>query len=134
MIQTHPQAGAKILSGSTHPLLQLAEQIALSHHRRWDGGGYPPGPAGEQIPIAARIVAVVDVFDALTHRRPYKPAWPIEAAVAELRRQRGGQFDPQVVDAFLELLDEDGLSNAASRPAPLRVEWLSDTERLAAVR
>jgi putative two-component system response regulator len=75
----------------------------LTHHERWDGTGYPGRIAGEEIPLAGRIVAVADVFDALTHERPYKGAWPIERAVGEVVGQRGRQFDPQVVDAFATL-------------------------------
>ena len=116
VMQTHTAVGAKILSGSTHPLLQLAEQIALTHHEHWDGNGYTPGVAGETIPLVGRIVAVADVFDALTHARPYKPAWSVEDAVEEIRRQRGYHFDPKVVDAFLELLQEDGLLAPALVP------------------
>ena len=108
-IRNHTSVGARILSGSRFPLLQLAEQIAQSHHEHWDGSGYTPGVGGEAIPLASRIVAVADVFDALTHARPYKPAWPVEDAIAEISRQRGRQFDPRVVDVFLELLEEDGL-------------------------
>lgn len=107
-IKGHTSVGARILSGSRHPLMQLAEQIARTHHEHWDGRGYSPGLGGEDIPIAARIVAVADVFDALTHARPYKRAWTVEEAVAEIQEQRGRQFDPKVVDAFLELLCEDG--------------------------
>lgn len=109
LIKGHTQVGARILSGSRHPLLQLAEQIALTHHEHWDGSGYSPTFSGEDIPLVSRIVAVADVFDALTHARPYKKAWPVAEAVAEIRRQRGRQFDPRVVDAFVELLTEDGL-------------------------
>jgi putative two-component system response regulator len=118
VMRSHVQVGARILSGSNHPLLQLAEQIALTHHERWDGSGYTPGLAGEQIPLAARIVAIVDVFDALTHARPYKPAWRIEDAVREIEQQRGRQFDPAVVDAFLSLLEEDGLLTRPASGAP----------------
>jgi len=103
VIKTHTTTGAKILSGSSSPLLQLAEAIALTHHERWDGNGYPVGLAGETIPLAGRIVAVADVFDALTHMRPYKPVWPVEEAVAEIQRSSGRQFDPRVVEAFLTL-------------------------------
>jgi putative two-component system response regulator len=113
-IKTHTQVGARILSGSSHPLLQLAEQIALTHHEHWDGTGYTPGVKGEAIPLVSRIVAVADVFDALTHARPYKPAWPVEEAVAEIERQRGRQFDPRVVDAFVEMLEEDGTLRRAA--------------------
>lgn len=109
-IRAHTTIGARILSGSRHPLMQLAEQIARTHHEHWDGRGYSPGVSGENIPIAARIVAVADVFDALTHARPYKEAWPIEDAVAEIQRQRGRQFDPQVVDAFVALVSDEGIT------------------------
>lgn len=100
-IKTHAELGARILSGSSYPLLQVAEQIALAHHERFDGTGYPYGLAGEGIPLVARIVALADVFDALTHERPYKQAWPIEKAVEEMRRGRGTHFDPELLDLFL---------------------------------
>jgi putative two-component system response regulator len=103
VIKTHTRIGAEILAGSRSPLLRLAERIALAHHERWDGRGYPSGLCGEQIPIAGRIVAVADVFDALTHERPYKQAWPVEKAVGEILSQVGQQFDPCVVDAFSTL-------------------------------
>jgi PAS domain S-box-containing protein len=123
LMKTHTVHGATILAGSSSDVLQLAEQIALYHHERWDGTGYPNRLAGEQIPIAARIVGLADVFDALTHRRPYKPAWPIEDALAEIHRGRGTQFDPAIVDAF-DALDEDmvvalTLDHPRSRPAPI---------------
>jgi putative two-component system response regulator len=103
VIRTHTTIGAQLLSGSQAPLLQRAEEIALTHHERWDGSGYPNGLAGDRIPIAGRIVSVVDVFDALTHDRPYKDAWPIGEAVEEILRQAGRQFDPAVVEAFQRL-------------------------------
>ncbi|MFC6663511.1 HD-GYP domain-containing protein [Deinococcus multiflagellatus] len=78
----------------------MAEEIARTHHERWDGAGYPHGLRGTQIPLSGRIVAVADVFDALTSERPYKRAWSREAAVAEIRAQAGRQFDPRVVAAF----------------------------------
>jgi PAS domain S-box-containing protein len=102
-VKTHARAGAAILSGSDSQVLRLAEEIAAAHHEWWDGNGYPHGLARQEIPPAARLVAVVDVFDALTHERPYKPAWPIEEALAEMRRLRGRQFDPTVLDAFEHL-------------------------------
>jgi putative two-component system response regulator len=77
--------------------------IAASHHERWDGTGYPAGLAGKAIPRVGRIVAVADVFDALIHDRPYKPAWPVEQAIAEIERAAGSQFDPAVVAAFLAM-------------------------------
>src|SRR5262249_19765182 len=93
LVKTHTTIGPRILSGSKFPILQLAEEIALNHHERWDGEGYA-GIAGDAIPLAGRIVAVADVFDALTQKRPYKAAWPVSEAVAELDRQRAKQFDP----------------------------------------
>ncbi len=102
----HTVIGAKILSGSTSSLLQLAEEIALHHHERWDGKGYI-GLVGEKIPLCGRIVAVADVFDALTHERPYKKAWPVAEAVAEIGAQSGRQFDERVVQAFLTLPHHD---------------------------
>ena len=100
VVRTHTVIGARLLSGSRSPILRMAEQVAWSHHERWDGNGYA-GMAGEDIPIAGRITTVADVFDALTHERPYKDAWPIDQAVEEILRQRGTQFDPDAVDAFL---------------------------------
>jgi CHASE2 domain-containing sensor protein len=105
-MQTHTTIGASILAGSPSSLVQLAETIALTHHERWDGSGYPQGLAGEEIPLAGRICAVCDVFDALLSPRPYKDAWPIEEVMAELERQRGSQFDPRLIDAFLPLAPE----------------------------
>lgn len=99
----HTVAGAAILAGGKHRLLQIAEAIALSHHEWWDGSGYPHGLARQDIPPEARIVAVADVFDALTHARPYKEAWPVIDAVMEIARYANKQFDPAVVDAFLRL-------------------------------
>ena len=95
----HAAIGARIVTGSRSRLLQLAEAVALTHHDRWDTGG-PGRPGGEAIPLAGRIVAVADVFDALTQERPYKAAWPLDEAAAEISRQSGQQFDPRVVSAF----------------------------------
>ncbi|RYF42894.1 MAG: HD domain-containing protein, partial [Cytophagaceae bacterium] len=103
VVKTHTSIGAAILARHHTPLLQLAAKIALTHHERWDGGGYPQGLVGEEIPIAGRIVAVADVFDALTHDRPYKKAWPVEVAVAEIENGAGTQFDPHIVQAFRHL-------------------------------
>jgi putative two-component system response regulator len=104
VVKTHTVIGARILSGGKFPLLRLAEEIAFSHHERWDGTGYA-AIGGTNIPLAGRIVAIADVFDALTQQRPYKPAWPIRDAIAEIDRQRGHQFDPGVVDAFLRVIE-----------------------------
>jgi putative two-component system response regulator len=101
--EKHTLIGANILSGSRFPILRLAEEIALTHHERWDGAGYPRGLCGEEIPICGRIVAVADVFDALTHRRAYKAAWRINDAIAEIWHQSGTKFDPSVVKAFLQI-------------------------------
>lgn len=103
VIKTHAAVGAHILSGGQSELLRLAEQIALTHHERWEGSGYPQGLAGTDIPLPGRLVAVVDVYDALTSPRPYKPAWPADRAVAYMRSQRGRHFDPEVLDVFLAL-------------------------------
>jgi HD-GYP domain-containing protein (c-di-GMP phosphodiesterase class II) len=102
-MKTHTTIGASILSGSRSELVQLAEQIALSHHERWDGSGYPQGLEGDQIPLAARICAVCDVFDALLSPRPYKNAWPLRDVIRELASLRGTHLDPALVDAFLPL-------------------------------
>src|SRR5215831_14686351 len=104
IVKTHTTIGARILSGGKFPLLRLAEEIAFTHHERWDGSGYA-GIRGTDIALAGRIVAVADVFDALTQQRPYKPAWPVAEAIAEIDRQRARQFDPDVVDAFLRVVE-----------------------------
>ena len=101
IISTHCAMGARILGDA--PGFELARQIALCHHEKWDGSGYPSGLKGEAIPLPARIVSVADVFDALAVERPYKKPWPIEAALAEIEKQAGRQFDSQVVQAFLEV-------------------------------
>jgi len=106
IVKTHTVIGARILSGSRFPILRLAEEIAFNHHERWDGDGYA-GISRDAIPLAGRIVAVVDVFDALTQKRPYKPAWTVDDAVAEIDRQRGCQFDPTLVDAFLKVIERE---------------------------
>ena len=103
LVKQHTVIGARILSGGKFPLLRLAEDIAYSHHERWDGDGYA-GLRKTDIPLAGRIVAVADVFDALTQQRPYKPAWPVGEAIAEIERQRERQFDPGVVEAFLRVM------------------------------
>lgn len=106
LMKSHTIIGARILSGSRFPLLQMAESIALTHHEKWDGTGYTPGMSGEAIPLEGRIVAVADVFDALTHERPYKRAWPVAEAVREIQNQAGRHFDPDVVAAFITLPHE----------------------------
>jgi putative two-component system response regulator len=104
LMKTHTEVGARILTGGRSILLQLAEIIALTHHERWDGTGYPNATAGRHIPVSGRIVAVADVYDSLTHERPYKRAWSHEEARAEIIEQSGRHFDPRVVAAFLEVV------------------------------
>ncbi|HTJ59089.1 MAG TPA: HD domain-containing phosphohydrolase [Devosiaceae bacterium] len=99
-MRRHVTIGARILERGSSELIRSAELIAQSHHERWDGNGYPDRLSGEDIPIEARIVAIADVFDALCSERPYKAAWPIEKAYAEILRGRGTQFDPACVAAF----------------------------------
>ena len=107
IMRTHATVGGRLLTGAKFAVLRLAEVVALTHHERWDGSGYPAGLAGVAIPLVGRIVAVADVFDALTHPRPYKPAWSVAEAVAEIRAQSGRHFDPAVVVAFLKCLKDD---------------------------
>ena len=106
IMKTHTSTGAEILSHSDTDLFQLAETIARTHHERWDGTGYPLGLRGSEIPLAGRICAICDVFDALSSRRPYKEAWPFDPVVAEIVRERGTHFDPVLVDAFLKNIPE----------------------------
>lgn len=115
--QHHTTIGAAMLSGTTFPLLQLAAEIAVTHHERWDGNGYPHGLSGAAIPMAGRVVAVADVFDALTHERPYKKAWPVGDALCEIRANRGSQFDPDVVDALFSLVSTDFMATSTHRTA-----------------
>ena len=106
MIKRHPVVGAEILKGSPSPILQVGARIALTHHERWDGSGYPQGLIGEEIPIAGRICAVADVFDALTTRRSYKDELPVEQARQLIRESSGQFFDPQVVEQLSQQFDE----------------------------
>jgi PAS domain S-box-containing protein len=108
VMHTHTTLGARLLFGSRSPTLQLAGVIAESHHEWWDGSGYPGGLIGADIPLVGRIVSVADVYDALTHDRPYKAAWPVDQALAMIRAGAGGQFDPAVVEAFLEIVGQPG--------------------------
>lgn len=105
-MRRHPQLGHDILSVSDAPVFQLAAEIALCHHERWDGKGYPNGLAGSDIPQSARIVALADVFDALTSERPYKKAWSIEEAAAYIQSQSGSHFDPSLVELLIQVLPE----------------------------
>ena len=100
VIKTHCRLGHELLDGGQSQLLEIAKAIALTHHEHWDGSGYPSGIVGKDIPLAGRITAVCDVFDALTTERPYKDAWTIEDALEEINLLRGTKFDPKVVDIF----------------------------------
>jgi CRP-like cAMP-binding protein len=101
LMQTHTTLGAQLLAGSRSPVIQMAEQIALTHHERWDGGGYPHGMAGADIPLESRICTICDVFDALISERPYKRAWPVADALAEIAVMSGKAFEPRLVELFL---------------------------------
>ncbi len=103
VVKSHTVIGGNLLAGGNSDLVKMAESIALNHHESWDGSGYPCGLQGNAIPLEAQLVSCADVFDALTHERPYKHAWTVEAALGEIHSQRGRQFNPRVVDAFLEL-------------------------------
>ena len=106
IMKSHARAGHDILKDSDSPLIQLGAEIALSHHEKWDGNGYPAGLLGEAIPLSGRICAISDVFDALLSVRPYKPAWRLPEVIDQLRRGRGAHFDPVLVDAFLDIMIE----------------------------
>jgi putative two-component system response regulator len=106
IMKTHALIGANILEGDDSDLMRCAREIALSHHEKWDGSGYPYGLSGEAIPLAGRIAALADVFDALTSERPYKKAWTIEASLDLIKKNSGSHFDPGLVAAFLENLPE----------------------------
>ena len=104
IVKTHTLIGAKLLSGRLSDVMGLAEQVALMHHERWDGSGYPSGLREDETPALVRVVWVADVVDALGHARAYRPAWPLDLIIAELRKQRGRKLGPECVDACLELL------------------------------
>jgi putative two-component system response regulator len=115
VVQRHTIVGGQILAGSSSEILNVAADIALHHHERWDGCGYPARLRGRQIPVAARIVAIADVFDALTHERPYKRPWPVERAVREIASESGAHFDPDIAAAFAGL-EHDRLLSLVARP------------------
>jgi methanogenic corrinoid protein MtbC1 len=115
IVETHAEEGYRLLRGSTSSILDLAATIALSHHEKWDGSGYPRGISGEAIPIEGRIVAIADVFDALTSDRVYRKAFPVEKAVEMMKEQRGLHFDPVLLDAFLDVLGSSGPDARAKR-------------------
>ncbi|WP_321493787.1 two-component system response regulator [uncultured Desulfobacter sp.] len=106
IMETHTEIGARIIGEHDSALLDMARTVALTHHEKWDGTGYPRGLKGEDIPLVGRIVAIADVFDALVSNRPYKKAWPVEKAVALIKEESGKHFDPGVVNVFVANLDE----------------------------
>ena len=105
IMKTHTTAGERILGSK--PFYETARRIARSHHERWDGNGYPDGLKGDSIPLEARIVTVADVYDALTNERPYKKAWPVEDALAEMEDLSGKLFDPEILKVFLRKFSEE---------------------------
>ena len=117
IMKKHTVIGGELLAGGTSELIRMAETIAVTHHERWDGTGYPNKLRDEEIPLEGRICALADVFDALTSPRPYKKAWPVEKAVDEIRNNKGTQFDPDLTDAFLEILP-DLLTIREEHPEP----------------
>jgi len=110
VMKTHTLIGGRLLGGSEFPVLETAAEIALSHHERWDGRGYPHGCQGSEIPLSGRIVSVADTYDALRFERPYKPAWTHQRALEEIEAQRGARYDPEVVDAFRMVVHREGAS------------------------
>jgi HD-GYP domain-containing protein (c-di-GMP phosphodiesterase class II) len=106
IMKRHTTIGSEMLEGSSFPLMEMGRTIALRHHERWDGTGYPDGLKGEKIPLPSRITAVADVFDALTSKRPYKKPWSIDRAVEEIKKDSGSAFDPSIVGSFLDILDD----------------------------
>jgi putative two-component system response regulator len=123
----HPRIGSDILSGSSSPLFALAAEIALTHHERWDGSGYPRGLAGQSIPRAGRIVALADAFDAMSHDRPYKPAMELPDVLAEIDRCAGTHFDPTVVGALGRLDPDAILGQPHETVRPLRLQSAAPT-------
>lgn len=112
-MRRHTTVGGRVFGEAESPLMKLAREIALNHHERWDGSGYPNGLAGTEIPLCARVVAVADVYDALVHERPYKAAWSQASALAEIGAQAGKQFDPRIVSSFFQIMKPQQLQQAA---------------------
>ncbi|MBF0186778.1 MAG: two-component system response regulator [Magnetococcales bacterium] len=106
IMRRHPEYGATIIGEHTSELMQMSREIALTHHEKWDGSGYPNGLKGEEIPLSGRVVAIADVFDALTSERPYKKAWPVSKAVEIIDKDSGTHFDPELTPVFHEILHE----------------------------
>ncbi|MHB1809012.1 MAG: HD-GYP domain-containing protein [Solirubrobacteraceae bacterium] len=135
IVETHTEEGHRLLRGSSSSILDLAATIALSHHEKWDGGGYPRGLSGETIPIEGRIVAIADVFDALTSDRVYRKAFSVEEAVTMMSAQRGRHFDPTLLDAFFEVLTSTGpQAKQRNRSDPNAVVQEAFEDYLAAVK
>jgi putative two-component system response regulator len=122
--KSHTTVGARLLDGSPSPILKMAADIALYHHENWDGTGYTPGIRQENIPLAGRIVSVADVFDALTHPRPYKQAWSSNDALEWILSMRARKFDPSVVDALMAAMPE------IEADPMLSDEWISESDRV----
>jgi Response regulator containing a CheY-like receiver domain and an HD-GYP domain len=127
IMRTHTTVGGQMLGGSSFPYVRTAATIALSHHERWDGTGYPQGLTGEDIPLPGRLVAVADVLDALVSPRPYKEAWPLDRALEEIESQRGRHFDPAIVDVLLAIIDVEGLPPEVAAGGT-RVQWARDDQ------
>jgi putative two-component system response regulator len=106
IMRSHAAIGAELLAGSRSPVVQMGELIALTHHEKWDGSGYPRGLKGDEIPFVARVTAICDVFDALISTRPYKPPWPLQDALEEVKRGAGSHFDPELVETFVRVFPE----------------------------
>ncbi|AEF92769.1 metal dependent phosphohydrolase [Delftia sp. Cs1-4] len=125
VMNRHAEIGARLLGQSRIPLFQMAAEIAASHHERFDGKGYPQGLAGEEIPLSARITSIVDIFDALTMDRVYRPAFGLEQALEMIAAERGKALDPGIVDAFMDNIEElDALRLALTRQAPSFTELI----------
>jgi two-component system response regulator RpfG len=131
VMKTHPRLGHDLLADSPAPAMQLGATIALNHHEKFDGSGYPAALSGDRIPLAARIVTVVDVFDALMSKRPYKPAWPLPQVLAHLQRLSGSTLDPDCLRAFLSVLDGAMAIHDALRDTPDGVDSCINRDRLA---
>jgi putative two-component system response regulator len=134
IMRTHSTVGAELLSKSNIPHMQMAEEIARHHHEWWDGTGYPAGLSGTAIPLAARITALADVYDALTHKRPYKVAWTVEEALAEISKLKGSQFEPELTDRFVVLVprlrQKHGDLDAFLGQAALKSQFLQARSRI----
>jgi putative two-component system response regulator len=128
VMNTHTTIGAQILQGSTSPVIKMGELVALAHHEKWNGGGYPHGLSGEDIPIEARICSVVDFFDALTFDRPYRKAVPNGKVIEMIREESGTSFDPDIVDIFLDVRPniEEIQAEYLDGRAPHQGSWTSD--------